>query len=80
MLHASFNVNDFDKRPFFWDIFEQRFSWAKMPIIHNDCSILMQSNWETAALDLDIMEEMVLHQEGALKGYFDGCKPLSECW
>lgn len=33
--------------------------------IHADCRILMQSGYQTAALD--IMEEMTLHQEGALE-------------
>lgn len=33
--------------------------------IHSECRILMQSNCQTAALD--IMEEMTLHQEGALE-------------
>lgn len=33
--------------------------------IHSDCRILMQSGHQTAALD--IMEEMTLHQEGALE-------------
>lgn len=38
---------------------------ARIQTIHNDCRILMQSNCQTAALD--IMEEMTLHQEGALE-------------
>lgn len=33
--------------------------------IHSDCRILMQSGYQTAALD--IMEEMTLHQEGGLE-------------
>uniref|UniRef100_D3TMS7 Conserved oligomeric Golgi complex subunit 6 n=1 Tax=Glossina morsitans morsitans TaxID=37546 RepID=D3TMS7_GLOMM len=33
--------------------------------IHSDCRILMQSGYQTAASD--IMEEMTLHQEGALE-------------
>lgn len=33
--------------------------------IHSECRILMQSGYQTAALD--IMEEMTLHQEAALE-------------
>lgn len=38
---------------------------ARIQAIHNECRVLMQSNCQTAALD--IMEEMTLHQEGALE-------------
>lgn len=38
---------------------------GRIQTIHNECRILMQSNCQTAALD--IMEEMTLHQEGALE-------------
>lgn len=37
----------------------------RIQAIHSECRILMQSNCQTAALD--IMEEMTLHQEGALE-------------
>lgn len=43
----------------FFDVLE------RIQAIHADCRILMQSNCQTAALD--IMEEMTLHQEGALE-------------
>lgn len=38
---------------------------ARVQQIHSECRILMQSGYQTAALD--IMEEMTLHQEGALE-------------
>lgn len=38
---------------------------ARIQTIHNECRVLMQSNCQTAALD--IMEEMTLHQEAALE-------------
>lgn len=38
---------------------------ARIQTIHSDCRVLMQSNCQTAALD--IMEEMTLHQEAALE-------------
>ncbi len=38
---------------------------ARVQKIHSECRILMQSGYQTAALD--IMEEMTLHQEGALE-------------
>lgn len=37
----------------------------RVQAIHSDCRILMQCGYQTAALD--IMEEMTLHQEGALE-------------
>lgn len=36
-----------------------------MQSIHSECRVLMQCGFQTAALD--IMEEMTLHQEGALE-------------
>ncbi|KAG4071058.1 hypothetical protein HA402_001495 [Bradysia odoriphaga] len=38
---------------------------ARVQKIHSECRVLMQSGYQTAALD--IMEEMTLHQEGALE-------------
>lgn len=38
---------------------------ARVQTIHSECRILLQSGYQTAALD--IMEEMTLHQEGALE-------------
>lgn len=38
---------------------------ARIQTIHAECRILLQSNCQTTALD--IMEEMALHQEGALE-------------
>lgn len=38
---------------------------ARVQQIHSECRILLQSGYQTAALD--IMEEMTLHQEGALE-------------
>ncbi|KAK5642430.1 hypothetical protein RI129_008597 [Pyrocoelia pectoralis] len=37
----------------------------KVKKIHNDCKTLMQSGYQTLALD--VMEQMTLHQEGALE-------------
>ncbi|KAB0796642.1 hypothetical protein PPYR_10703 [Photinus pyralis] len=37
----------------------------KVQRIHNDCKTLMQSGYQTLALD--VMEQMTLHQEGALE-------------
>lgn len=38
---------------------------ARVQAIHSECRVLLQSGYQTAALD--IMEEMTLHQEGALE-------------
>lgn len=38
---------------------------ARVQQIHSECRVLLQSGYQTAALD--IMEEMTLHQEGALE-------------
>ncbi|XP_055386752.1 conserved oligomeric Golgi complex subunit 6 [Condylostylus longicornis] len=37
----------------------------RVQVIHNDCRVLIQNNFQTLALD--IMEEMTLHQEAALE-------------
>ncbi|XP_022916394.1 conserved oligomeric Golgi complex subunit 6 [Onthophagus taurus] len=58
-LHGNKHRKDL---PITLDIFA---ALDKVQKIHNDCRILMQSGHQTLALD--VMEQMTLHQEGALE-------------
>ncbi|XP_062131457.1 conserved oligomeric Golgi complex subunit 6 [Drosophila sulfurigaster albostrigata] len=53
------NVKDAPIVPEFFKVLD------RVQSIHSDCRLLMQCGYQTAALD--IMEEMTLHQEGALE-------------
>ncbi|KAK4876961.1 hypothetical protein RN001_009467 [Aquatica leii] len=58
-LHGSKQKRDLSISPEIFDVLD------KVQRIHNDCKVLMQSGHQTLALD--VMEQMTLHQEGALE-------------
>ncbi|KAF5303346.1 hypothetical protein FQR65_LT08259 [Abscondita terminalis] len=59
LLHGSKQKRDLAVSPEIFEVLD------KVQKIHNDCKILMQSGHQTLALD--VMEQMTLHQEGALE-------------